>query len=151
MTNLIYRKAVPEDAAMCIAIRGRTRENAFSAEALQALGITVESWAEGIRDGSFPGYVAVAAGQMTGYCFGERDSGEIIVLAMLPSHEGAGTGKALLQLVVDDFRKRGFTSLFLGCSSDPQARSYGFYRHLGWTSTGALDAGGDEILELTLV
>ena len=26
-------------------------------------------------------------------------------------------------------------------------RSYGFYRHLGWQSTGALDMYGDEILE----
>ncbi|MGD8442758.1 MAG: hypothetical protein PVH85_11685 [Desulfobacterales bacterium] len=25
----------------------------------------------------------------------------------------------------------------LGCSSDPNSRSYGFYRHLGWTSIGS--------------
>ena len=150
MNNLMYRKAVPEDAAMCIEIRGRTRENAFSVEALKALGITVESWGDGIRDGCFPGYVCVEDGRMVGYCFGDRDTGEIIVLAMVPSHEGIGAGKALLQLVVDDFRKSGFNALFLGCSKEPEARSYGFYRHLGWKPTGQFDAGGDEILALQL-
>jgi hypothetical protein len=34
----------------------------------------------------------------------------------------------------------GLARLFLGCSSDPKVRSYGFYRHLGWRSTGVTDA-----------
>jgi hypothetical protein len=29
-------------------------------------------------------------------------------------------------------------------------RSYGFYRHLGWRSTGSFDDRGDEILEYRL-
>ena len=41
----------------------------------------------------------------------------------------------------------GHIRLFLDCSPDPKDRSYGFYRHLGWQSTGALDTHGDEILE----
>lgn len=87
---------------------------------------------------------------MAGYCFGDRDSGEIVVLALLPECEARGIGKALLERMVDDFRGWGFARLFLGCSSDPNSRSYGFYRHLGWTSTGALDAAGDELLEYAL-
>lgn len=42
----------------------------------------------------------------------------------------------------------GHTRLFLGCSPDPESRSYGFYRHLGWRSTGTYDQYGDEILEM---
>lgn len=42
----------------------------------------------------------------------------------------------------------GHKRLFLGCSCDPSARSYGFYRHLGWQSTGQMDRHGDEVLEL---
>ncbi|MBD2838748.1 GNAT family N-acetyltransferase [Pseudomonas sp. JM0905a] len=150
MTNRSYRKAIPDDAARCIEIRGRTRENAFSAEELRALGITVESWAAGIGDGSCPGHVCCEDGEMVGYCFGDRDSGEIVVLALLPEYEGEGIGKQLLQLVVEAFRAAGFTRLFLGCSSDPAVRSHGFYRHLGWGFTGELDDLGDEILELRL-
>lgn len=29
--SIVYRKAVPEDTAACLALRGQTRENAFSA------------------------------------------------------------------------------------------------------------------------
>ena len=71
------------------------------------------------------------------------------MLALHPSHEGQGLGKHLLQLVVQELRGNGHTRLFLGCSPDPQVRSYGFYRHLGWKSTGAFDAHGDELLEFT--
>ncbi|RQQ05211.1 GNAT family N-acetyltransferase [Burkholderia stagnalis] len=150
MNDRTYRKAVPEDASRCIEIRGRTRENAFSAAELRALGITADTWRDGIANGAFPGYVCCVDGTVIGYCFGDRDSGEIVVLALLPAHEGEGIGKALLRRVVDDFRARGFTNLFLGCSDDPAVRSHGFYRHLGWTPTGERDAAGDEILALRL-
>lgn len=147
---VVYRHAVPADAAACIDLRGRTRENAFSAEDLAALGITVESWAAGVADGSSPGHVAQVEGRIIGYCFGDRDSGEIIVLAMLPEWEGKGIGKVLLARMIEDFRDWGFPRLFLGCAADPAVRSYGFYRHLGWQPTGEIDALGDEVLELPL-
>ncbi|ALX12419.1 acetyltransferase [Burkholderia cepacia JBK9] len=148
MDDLIWRKAVPGDAAACIALRGRTRENALTEAQLRDLGITAESWDAGIRDGLFSGHACFANGTMVGYCFGDTGSGEIVVLAMLPAYEGAGIGKRLLRRVIDDFAASGFTSLFLGCSTDPASRSYGFYRHLGWIPTGQLDEAGDEILTL---
>jgi L-amino acid N-acyltransferase YncA len=72
------------------------------------------------------------------------------VLALLPEWEGRGIGKSLLQMMVADLAKLGFRRLFLGCSSDPTVRSYGFYRYLGWKSTGTFDANHDEVLELLL-
>jgi len=56
-------------------------------------------------------------------------------------------GKTVLGMTAAGLRKRGFTRLFLGCAADPAVRSYGFYRHLGWRSTGTFDAAGDEVLE----
>jgi hypothetical protein len=50
--------------------------------------------------------------------------------------------------VVEDLWAIGFKRLFLGCSKNPAHRSYGFYRYLGWRSTGESDAHGDEELEL---
>lgn len=145
--NIVFRKAVPADTADCIELRGKTRENAFTVDQLAALGITFASWGAGIADGSLPGYVCTVDGELAGYCFGDRDTGEIVVLALLPAFEGMGLGKRLLDLMVDEFRASGFNRLFLGCSSDPEVRSYGFYRHLGWKPTGAVDAAGDEVLE----
>lgn len=148
--TIAYRRAVPDDTPACVVLRGRTRENAFSVERLAEAGVTLESWQAGIADGSLPGHVATEADEIVGYCFGERETGEIAVLALLPDHEDRGVGRTLLNLVVADFRELGFARLFLSCSPDPAVRSYGFYRHLGWTSTGTFDDRDDEILEYRL-
>ena len=146
-SSLEYRAAVPSDVAICVDIRGRTRENAVSAKRLGEFGITVASWSESVRRGSLPGYVCLADGEIVGYCFGATASGEVEVLALLPAFENQGIGKVLLAQVVEKLAGIGFIRLFLGCSSDPASRSYGFYRHLGWRATGTFDARGDELLE----
>jgi ribosomal protein S18 acetylase RimI-like enzyme len=76
-------------------------------------------------------------GVIVGYCFGDKDTGEIVVLAVLPQYEGRGIGKTLLLQLVEDLQSLGYKRLFLGCSSDSSHRSHGFYRHLGWRSTGS--------------
>lgn len=145
---MLNRPATPQDAQQCVRIRGLTRENAISSARLASLGITVESWANGIRSGELPGFICAAGEEMVGYCFGSAATGEVVVLALLPAFEGQGIGRSLLQLTVNHLRALGHKRLFLGCASDPSVRSHGFYRHLGWRSTGAIDRHGDEILEL---
>jgi len=147
---MTIRPAVPADAARCVEIRGRTRQNAVSVQKLAAYGITADSWRDDIQSGALPGYVCVIDKEIVGYCFATRKTGEIAVLALLPGYEGKGIGRELLGHMVDDLHALGFTRLFLGCSPDPASRSYGFYRHLGWKSTGAFDSHGDEVLELWL-
>ncbi len=146
--SLVYTTATPVDAPACVALRARTRENAISESRLRELGITAESWAEAIRSGHLTGTIARQGAEMVGYCFGSRHDGEIVVLALLPAHEGQGIGKTLLASVVAQLRLLGHARLHLGCSADPTHRSFGFYRHLGWSSTGRFDANGDEILTL---
>ena len=145
--SLTFHAAKADDTAAFIELRGKTRENAIPPERLAEVGITAESWAQMMRSGSLPGHVCHRDGQLAGYCFGERDTGEIVVLALLPDIEGLGIGKTLLALVMADLRAQGHARLFLGCSDDPASRSYGFYRHLGWTATGETDKYGDEVLE----
>lgn len=144
---LAFRVAVPGDAAACVALRGRTRENAVSEARLRAVGITAQTWGDDIRSGALPGHVCCAGDEIVGYCFGSRDDGEIVVLALLPPFEHRGIGRELLSRMVRDLVALGRTRLFLGCSPDPASRSHGFYRHLGWRSTGQFDKHGDEILE----
>jgi GNAT superfamily N-acetyltransferase len=146
--NLKYRPALPEDAAECVVVRGRTRQNAASEEWLRSIGITSKSWGENIRSGALPGEVCVVDGEIVGFCFGVRETGEIQVLAVLPDFENCGVGRELLNRTSKELAKLGHARLFLGCSPDPASRSYGFYRHLGWRSTGAFDKYGDEILEI---
>jgi ribosomal protein S18 acetylase RimI-like enzyme len=146
--SLLFRPAVPSDAVECIQVRGRTRENAISEARLRSAGITVESWAREIEEGSLPGFVCESAGSIVGYCFGATDTGEVVVLALLPDFERRGLGRELLDMVVQRLRADGHRRLFLGCSTDPSCRAHGFYRHLGWRSTGTFDHFGDEVLEL---
>jgi GNAT superfamily N-acetyltransferase len=146
--NLKYRPALPEDAAECVVVRGRTRQNAASEEWLRSIGITSESWGENIRSGALPGDVCVVDGKIVGFCFGVRETGEIQVLAVLPDFENCGVGRELLDRTSKELAKLGHARLFLGCSPDPASRSHGFYRHLGWRSTGTFDKYGDEILEI---
>ena len=87
---------------------------------------------------------------IAGYCFGEKQTGEILLLALLPNYENYGIGKELLNRVVDDFKHANHESLFLSCSPDPISRSYGFYRHLGWRATGKHDSHQDDILTFLL-
>jgi len=112
------------------------------------MGITEDTWAADVRSDSLPGYVCCADDSIAGYCFGDKTSGEVVVLALLPAYEGRGIGRRLLGLVVEHLAEVGHERLFLGCAADPASRSHGFYRHLGWTSTGTFDGAGDEILEL---
>lgn len=146
--NPTYRSARPEDADACLALRGKTRQNALSEAALRSIGVTATSWRNNIASGALPGHICTADGEIVGYCFGARDSGEIVVLALLPDFENRGIGRELLDRTSKELAKLGHTRLFLGCSPDPASRSYGFYRHLGWRSTGTFDQYGDEILEI---
>lgn len=148
MSALQYRRAVSADTAECVALRGRTRENAISEATLASLGITAQSWANSIETGRLPGYVCTDDNQIVGYCFGDKQTGEIVVLAVLPQYERRGIGKALLLRIVEELRSLGYQRLFLGCSRDPSHRSHGFYRHLGWSPTGTFDVHDDEVLEL---
>lgn len=148
--TITYRPALAADAEACIVLRTQTRENAVTRAELAAAGITRETWAAGIDAGLYPGVVALDGDVLAGYCFGHRDTGEIVVLALLPPYEGQGVGKTLLNRVVGLLRKQGHSRVFLGCATDPAVRSYGFYRHLGWRSIGALNDAGDEVLEYLL-
>ncbi|WP_415777770.1 GNAT family N-acetyltransferase, partial [Kerstersia gyiorum] len=123
MTSLhsTYRisPARPEDTAECLRLRGLTRENAFSPAELQAQGITEASWRAGIESEELIGLIAWAGTRMAGYCFADRSTGEIMVLALLPEDEGHGLGRLLLSQVVEALRHLGRQTLFLSCSSDP--------------------------------
>jgi GNAT superfamily N-acetyltransferase len=146
--KLQFRRALPEDAAECVVVRGMTRQNAASEEWLRSIGVTVESWGENIRSGALPGHVCIVGGKIVGFCFGVRDTGEIQVVALLPAFENRGIGRELLDRTCKELANLGHARLFLGCSPDPESRSHGFYRHLGWRSTGNFDQHGDEILEI---
>lgn len=144
-----YRKAKSSDLPRCIEIRGATRDNAFSKSQLMAIGVTPDSWRPQVDSGLYLGMVSVKAGELIGFCFGDTQTGEILVLAILEGHEGEGIGKRLLKMVSSDLFNAGHSELWLAASATPVVRSYGFYRHVGWEPTATFDDNGDEIYRLT--
>ena len=148
--RITYRSALPDDAPECVVLRGKTRQNPASEELLRSMGITATTWAENIRSGALPGHVCTVDDRIVGYCFGDRETGEIVVVALLPEFEDRGIGREVLRRTLEELADLGHQRAFLGCSTDPASRSYGFYRHLGWRSTGTFDRYGDEILELDI-
>ena len=145
--NPLIRQAEPSDLSACMDIRGKTRDNPLPREVLESIGVTEQSWTEQMNAGVIIGAVATCEGEVVGYCFGDTQSAEILVLAILEGYDGQGFGKQLLLEVMQQLTKAGHQKLWLAAAPDPAMRAYGFYRHMGWTSTGTYDANGDELME----
>ena len=148
-TSLTFRNTESRDIPSLIRVRGLTRENAVSEGQLREWGITPESIAEGFASQEFTGRICEADGSVVGFCTGNLNTGEIIVLAVLPEFEGKKIGLTLLNGVVEVLKARKMKSIWLVCSSDPRVRSYGFYRANGWVPNGEVLSNGDEILVYT--
>ncbi|EWH01481.1 GNAT family N-acetyltransferase [Halomonas sp. BC04] len=148
---LIFRQTQQHDIEALFSVRERTRENAIPRERLAAIGITVASVAAALESGQLVSYVCEHHTSIVGFCSGDPDCGEVLVLAVLPDYEGLGVGKALLSRVVEELRESGHQTLWLAASSEASCRAYGFYRVQGWQPTVTFDENGDQILLLPLV
>lgn len=145
--KLSFREAKSTDLNRCATIRGLTRDNAIGIETLVAIGVTDENWAPKLENGIYFGFVAEDQDKVVAFCIGDTQTGEVLVLAVLPGYERSGVGRKLLSLIVDKLLSNGFSELWLAASPDPKIRAHGFYRHLGWKPTQTLDDNGDEILK----
>ena len=142
-----FRDVKAQDFARCIEIRGMTRDNPVPAEILKEFGVTEEAWGPLIGDKSIVGVVAESKNEVIGFCSGDVNTGEVLVLALLPEYEGLDIGKRMLELVAKKLFALGIDKLWLAASPDPAIRAHGFYRYLRWVPTGVIDTNGDEVLE----
>lgn len=143
-----YRETLSSDVDALFEVRASTRENPISRDRLARMGITTANTAKGIEDGTLFGWVCTYEARVIGFCTGHSETGEILVLAVLPAFEGRGVGKELLSRVVSALSSKGLAPLWLAADSNPNVRSYGFYRRLGWMPTGEALENGDQVLEL---
>jgi ribosomal protein S18 acetylase RimI-like enzyme len=145
--TVTFREAGVEDIPAMFEVRVRTRENAFSAGELAALGITPQTTAALMHTGALRSFVCVRDSSLVGFCSGAVATGEVLVIAVLPEFERQGIGRALLRAVSEALLCAGCRRLWLSAAADPATRAHGFYRALGWRPTGDRNAAGDEILE----
>ncbi len=135
------------DLPAVFSVRTSTIENAITLDELeQEYGVTPESLAKAMKS-NVRGWLCEEAGEVAGFSMGNRTSGEVQVVAVHPDHEGKGIGKALLGEVTRWLRSAGHEEIWLCANPDPGIRAHGFYRKLGWRSTGEMK-GCDEIMVL---
>jgi GNAT superfamily N-acetyltransferase len=115
-------------------IRGATRENPFSREALREIGITEESLATALGS-THRGWLSEADGKKTGFAIGDGSTGEMCVIAALPEFEGQGIGARFLEAVESWLYSLNWPELWLWTSSNPATRAFSFYTKRGWVIT----------------
>ena len=140
-----YREITKNDISALFSIRIATRENTLSIEELAQYGITPKSIAAALLE-DVKGWLYETEDKIVGFAMGNKTTGEMLVIALLPNYEGLGIGKQLLTLVENWLFTKGHNELWLTTSPDPKIRSHGFYKKLGWVSTGVMQ-GNDEIFK----
>jgi GNAT superfamily N-acetyltransferase len=146
--ELLFRETLPSDIEALFTVRARTRESAISKEGLASIGITPKAIAEQMASGRLKGWVCLHGSTLVGFCNGDGETGEVLVLAVLPEYERRGIGSSLLSRVVEWLRSVGSDTIWLAASPDRRIRAHGFYRSLGWRPNGKTEQNGDEILVL---
>ena len=142
----MIREATQADVEATFQVRALTRENPISRERLASLGITPASVASAMARGSYRSWVAEVREEVVGFCNADAEKGEVVVLAVLPHHEGHGWGGTLLRSAVSFLRSQHQERIWLFASPLETLRSHGFYRANGWSPTGRLADNGDEEL-----
>lgn len=130
-----YREITPADIPALFEVRVATDENRLTREELTRLGITEATVAARMAN-SFAGWLCEVDQKVVGFAMGDRATGELWVIAVLPEFCGRGIGSALLQLVESWLCAQGCTGLWLTTDVDQRLRAYSFYRKHGWEDDG---------------
>jgi ribosomal protein S18 acetylase RimI-like enzyme len=133
-----FREITEDDIPDLFAVRVATHENALSREELSSLGITEESVRDKLR-GSFRGWLCEVDHEVIGFAMGDRSTGELWVIAVLPECVGKGIGSRLLTLVENWLRESGCSRLWLTTDLDTTLKAYSFYRRHGWVDDRIAD------------
>jgi GNAT superfamily N-acetyltransferase len=73
------------------------------------------------------------SGQIVAFSMADRETGEFLVIAVLPEYEGKGVGGTLMFLAEEWLAASGCKRAWLSTDLDTTLRAYGFYCKRGWT------------------
>lgn len=141
--SLNIRPITHADIPALFTVRVATHENAMTLEELARLGITPETVAERLGQ-THAGWLCEAEGRVVGFAMGDRATGEMWVIALLPEYVGRGIGSRLLREVETWLGATGWDRIWLTTDPDTSLRAYTFYRQHGWVDD-RLD-GGDRYM-----
>jgi len=145
--ELTYREIATDDIPRVLEIRVSTRENKLTMEELaNRWEVTPESMSKALQK-DVKGWLCEDSRAAVGFSMGNKKTGEMLVVAVLPGHERRGIGKNLMTLIQDWLWSHGHSELWLLATPAPDIRAYGFYRTLGWRATGEIE-DGHEVMKL---
>ena len=130
---MTYREIVEDDLEDIFTVRVATWHNPNGVEEMTRMGITHDAVRSLMRKNSHRGWLAECEGRTIGFAMGDRETGEMWVIAVLKAFEGKGVGRTLLGLVEDWLFSEGWEELWLTTDLDEGLRAVGFYKHLGWS------------------
>jgi len=109
------------------------REKSFTREGLNAAGITEEFTVNLIDvERVVEGWVCECDGKVVGIGLGNKASGEIWGIVVLPDYERRGIGSQLYKSVGEWLISLGWKELWLGVQEDVQVNAYNFFKKRGW-------------------
>lgn len=126
-----FREIQIQDIPDLFYVRVRTDENNLSMEELESLGITGKSVKRKLQS-SFAGFLCEIAGKVVGFAMGDKSTGELWVIAVLPEYIKRGIGTKLLSLLENWLEVSGCSEIWLTTDLDTSLRAYKFYLDNGW-------------------
>lgn len=136
------------DIPALFAVRVATHENAMTLAELRRLGITPETVAAMLGT-THAGWLAEDEDRVVGFAMGDRATGEMWVIALLPEYVGHGIGSQLLRAVETWLIGQGWDRLWLTTDPDTSLRAYAFYRQHGWEDDRVADGNRYMIKRVT--
>ncbi len=106
-------------------LRAHTADNPISERRLAELGITPQTVLLQMQSPNYRAWVWEEKDQIRAFCAADAEHGEVLVLAVLASHEGRGLGRALLQEALRCLQAASPHRPWLMAGQDPQLRSHG--------------------------
>lgn len=120
-------------------IRTSVRENALTIEELTALGVTPDAIASAIANGPCA-WIGEVNGEAAGFSMVDLDTACLFAAFVLPTHEGHGIGKRLIEVAEAALFQRHAVAWL---ETARASRAADVYRHLGWGN--GCDAGGGDV------
>lgn len=137
------RPITQADVPALFEVRVATHQNAMTLAELERLGITPGSVATMLGT-THAGWLCEDGGRVVGFAMGNRETGELWVIALLPDYLGRGIGSQLLRAVEAWLGEQGWDRIWLTTDTDVSLRAYTFYRQHGWVDDRI--EGGDRYM-----
>ncbi len=126
-----FREIEKFDVPQLFNVRVATRENTLSRQELEDLGINEISVTNMLAT-NHKGWLCEVDNKVIGFAMGNRDNGELSVIAVLPGFEGKGVGAGLLNRAENWLWSNGWNEIWLTTDVNATLRAYGFYKQQGW-------------------